>query len=322
MRMKNIRKLCSTLYEHGISEEEITFDISLKDKCSFKIGGKADIFFEPKTYKNLVYGLNFFAREDFKISSLGGGTNLLISDEGVEGVVLSLKNFNAIRKISTDELEAEAGVQNETMSSYTANSGLAGFENFAFLPGTIGGALFMNARCYSVEISSQLKSVKYLKLTCGKFLEGEYLYKREDWEYKKSPFQAFRSGIQLEENAIIILSAIFKLERGDKRLLEEIRQKRIHDRNDKGHFLKPSCGSTFKNNRNFGKSSGAIIDELGLKGLAIGKAQVAPFHGNFIINNGDAKAKDVRALIEKIQAEVKAKKGFELEAEVIFAGRW
>lgn len=300
----------------------VLFNACLKNKTSFKIGGNADAFFQPETYCDLVYGLNFFASLKLPISILGGGTNLLVSDAGVEGVVVSLEKLNHFQQISDNKIQVEAGLKTENLSLLCASKGLKGFENFGGLPGTVGGAIFMNARCYGSEIAMLVKSVKTLTFHSGVFSESLYKFSPDDWGYKKTPFQKFRSGILLEEGASVIISAIFSVEKGNSNELKEVRKMRIADRSEKGHFNMPSCGSTFKNNHNFGKPSGAIIDELGLKGLTEGGAQVAPFHANFIINKNNATAHDVKTLIEKVQAEVKATKGFDLEPEVIFAGRW
>lgn len=298
-----------------------SFAVSLKNKTGFKIGGKADIFFEPVTDQQLIKGLNFFAGNGIPISILGGGQNVLISDEGVEGVTVSLKRLHRITH-SGMQLTVEAGAKTEQVSKYCARHGLAGFEDFARLPGTVGGAVYMNARCYEKDICEHLADVTVLQFTGGAFVEKRLEVKTTDFAYKTSPFQKARSGIELLDGGTIILSATFNLAREKRRLLYRTRAERIRDRKRKHQFAHPSAGSTFKNNRQFGKSSGAIIDELGLKGLTVGKAQVAPYHGNFIINAGGATARDVRALIETVQQRVFEVRGFRLEPEVIFAGRW
>lgn len=320
--MTLIKEKLRALPEFSPLKKRIAFNVGLKNKTSFKIGGKADVFFAPKTLSELTAGLRLFISTQVPISVLGGGTNLLVSDRGVAGAVVSLQHLHTVRQLSANEIEAEAGVPMERLSRFCAKKGLQGFENFAGLPGTVGGAVFMNARCYGDEIALRLKSVKTLLFKNGSFAETEYEFNANDWAYKKSPFQNFHTGIQLKENAALILAVRFEVTCGDKRQLQQTRRMRIADRRAKGHFKKPSCGSTFKNNRGFGKSSGAIIDELNLKGLKHGKAQVAPFHGNFIINNGGATAADVKALIETVQSRVQEQTGFLLEPEVIFAGRW
>jgi len=137
--------------------------------------------------------------------------------------------------------------------------------------------------------------------------------RREDWGYKKSPFQ---------DRATLILSASFRLTPGDAARMRGAMQSYRQDRERKGHFLHPCAGSIFKNNRAFGAPSGQLIDSLGLKGTRIGDAQVAPYHGNIFINTGAARASDMLALIEQVEAAVRTRLGFKLEREVILAGDW
>ena len=133
-----------------------------------------------------------------------------------------------------------------------------------------------------------------------------------DWEYKKSPFQT---------NKWIVLEVVYKVEKlSDNSKIVEKNNFYVEDRRQKGHFKFPSAGSVFKNNRSFGKPSGKLIDEAGLKGFTIGGAQIAPWHGNFIINCGNAKSDDILALVNKAKETVKEKFGFELECEILFAG--
>lgn len=300
----------------------IRFNVPLKPKTSFKIGGCADIFFEPPNREYLIEGLPFFASLHLPISILGGGTNILVSDKGVSGAVVSLKALSDIKLHDTTMLTVEAGALTDTVSKFCVYHGLQGFENFARLPGSIGGAVFMNARCYETQISDILKSVTVLQYDGAQFTEKTIPYNDSEWAYKLSPFQKHFSGIELQQGGTIITSATFSVAVGNKADLTKKYKTIAKMRKEKKQFKKPSCGSTFKNNRAFGKPTGAIIEELGLKGTKYGKAQVAPFHGNFIINLGGARADDVQGLIQKIQAEAKHKKGIILEPEVIFAGRW
>jgi UDP-N-acetylmuramate dehydrogenase len=168
----------------------------------------------------------------------------------------------------------------------------------------------MNARCYERSVSDILIEAEILDETRRRVRLPRA---RGDFAYKKSPFQ---------NRDILILSGTFALE---PRSGEDIRQEAADHRRDreaKGHYRFPSAGSVFKNNRNFGKPAGKIIDELGLRGLRIGGAQVAPWHGNIIINTGDARAADIRSLVYEVAARVKAARGFNLEPEIIFAGDW
>ena len=209
-----------------------------------------------------------------------------------------------------DLLICGAGCTFEKITDFCIKNEISGLENFAGLPGTTGGATFMNARCYEVSISDVLSSVKYIDLS--DFTEKTYSVDLSEWDYKKSPFQ---SGDK------IITQVNFNVKKGISKEIEEKSLSFIKDRENKGHFKFPSAGSVFKNNRNFGKPSGKIIDEVGLRGFSVGQAQVAPWHGNFIINNGNATASDVRNLVEIIQEKVLKETGFMLECEIIFTDK-
>ena len=179
----------------------------------------------------------------------------------------------------------------------------------------------MNARCYEKSISDVLGSVSAVYCSETGCTIKEYECRHNEWGYKRSPFQPqHKRYAELSDNRPVIVSATFHVEQGDTALIRKKMESRIADRTAKGHFKLPSAGSVFKNNHAFGKPSGQLIDEAGLRGLQIGGAQVAPWHGNFIVNTGSATAQDVMKLIEVIQKRVKDATGFELEPEIIFAG--
>jgi UDP-N-acetylmuramate dehydrogenase len=191
-----------------------------------------------------------------------------------------------------------------------AEQGWAGPEFLAGMPGTVGGAVWMNARCMEKSISGMLIETEIIDETCKQEIVP---YKDGDFSYKKSPFQG---------REVLILSAKFRVY---GRETEEIRREAEslrRDREAKGHFRAPSAGSAFKNNRAFGKPTGKIIDELGLRGFSVGGAAVAPWHGNFIINTGNAAAEDIRALVDTVTEKVRAAHGFTLEPEILFVGDW
>jgi UDP-N-acetylmuramate dehydrogenase len=279
---------------------------SLKDKTTFKIGGNASFFASPSDIKSLIYLLQEAKNLNVPIFILGGGSNLVVSDDGIDKLVISTESFDFCEHTSSI-LTCGAGCTFEKITEFCIKNEISGLENFAGLPGTTGGAVFMNARCYEVSVSDVLHSVKYIDLT--DFSVKTYEFNPDDWDYKKSPFQTGDK---------IIVEVNFKVKKGNSKEIEEKSLSFIKDRENKGHFKFPSAGSVFKNNRNFGKPSGKIIDEVGLRGISVGNAQVAPWHGNFIINNGNATASDVLNLVELIQEKVKEKTGFLLECEIIF----
>jgi UDP-N-acetylmuramate dehydrogenase len=176
----------------------------------------------------------------------------------------------------------------------------------------------MNARCYGREIADILTETEVIGFSREKTGEIEPRQIRipvdkAGFGYKRSPFQ---------RDDCLILSACFRLRAGDEKEIRREMQKNRLDREAKGHYRFPCAGSAFKNNRDFGKPTGKIIDELGLKGLRHGGAQIAPFHGNIIINTGGASAADIRSLMDEAAAKVKSVTGFILEPEILFVGDW
>jgi UDP-N-acetylmuramate dehydrogenase len=195
-----------------------------------------------------------------------------------------------------------------------AASGLSGIEFLAGMPGSVGGAVWMNARCYGREIADVVDWEDIIDFSPGsRELEIIRIFSNYGFGYKRSPFQ---------EWDCLILAACFNLTPGDKDVIRGEMEKNRQDRRAKGHYRYPCAGSVFKNNPSFGKSTGQIIDDLDLRGLTKGGAQVSSFHGNIIINKGGASAADVRFLISEVSAKVKARTGFILEPEILFVGEW
>lgn len=287
----------------------LRLDEPMAGHTSFRIGGPADLYALPGTARDIGRILGLCARESVPCFILGGGTNILVSDRGIRGAVLDLTRLSDVRVDGT-LLTALSGAPVSGVAECALANGLTGMEFAYRLPGSVGGAVWMNARCYDREVSDALEFVDYL----GQRLETQrYLLKKTDWVYKRSPFQ---------EMPGVILAAGFRLAPGDPARIKALMAEHEKDRERKGHFLFPCAGSIFKNNRAFGAPTGALIDSLGLKGTRIGGAQVAPFHGNIIINTGGATGEDTRTLIELVEREVRERLGFELEREVLLVGEW
>jgi len=335
MDITNIIKQC---LEENPCEADIRCGEPMKDHTTFKVGGPADYWISPdgEGFSGLCVSLlNHCRDEKIPLFILGGGANIVVSDKGIRGIVLDMNKWRgeSVWKLCAgeDELILKSGTEIDEAADSACADGLSGLEFLAGMPGTIGGALWMNARCYEKEVSDVLS---WAEVICSEECTGvrseeggvrsdelkrDYVIKRFEFKdkkgfgYKKSPFQ---------DMDCLILSAAFKLEKGDKeKMLLDMENKR-QDRQDKGHYLFPCAGSVFKNNRDFGKPAGQIIDELGLKGLKKGGAQVAPFHGNIIINNANATASDIRALVNEVKERVKKQAGFNLEPEILFVGEW
>ena len=305
------------------SLEKIRQNVKLKDFTSFEIGGTADIYITPDSIEELKEALLFIARERLPTILLGGGTNMLIPDSGIRGAVIHTCNLKELRLFGTGQdmaVEAATGASMQELTEFCAAQGLSGLEDFAGLPGTVGGAVFMNARCYEKSISDVIVSVSELSVSEDGCTLKEHGYHPDEWAYKRSPFQPpDKNYAAITGDRRIIVSAVFQTTPGDPEAIRAVMEKRIADRREKGHFKLPSAGSVFKNNRAFGKPSGMLIDEAGLRGLRIGGAQVAPWHGNFIVNTGQATAADVTELIITVRRRVKEQTGFELEPEIVFA---
>jgi UDP-N-acetylmuramate dehydrogenase len=289
------------------------FGEPLAAHTSFRVGGPADLWLRPRgdLFPPLTRILLRRAKEaGFPVFILGGGANLVVGDRGIRGIVLDTGGWTGIRK-DRGQLYVKSGTSIDEMTEYSARQGLSGLEFLAGMPGTLGGAVWMNARCYEKSLSDVLDAVQILAPedeTAG----CRWIPRRPgDFGYKRSPFQGRED---------LILGALFAVSPGDP---EEIRlemEEHRGDRERKGHYRYPSAGSVFKNNRDFGKSTGQIIEELGLRGLRLGGAQIAPWHGNIIINTGNARAADIRSLTELIAARVRAEQGLELEREILFVG--
>jgi UDP-N-acetylmuramate dehydrogenase len=220
--------------------------------------------------------------------------------------------------IETDgeALTAGAGEAISDVSRAAADDELDGLAFIYAMPGTTGGAVWMNARCYDGEIAPILESVSYVALDgpdAGHF--GVYEPRPDDFGYKVSPFQDGRR---------VISAVTFSLRRrpGYRDILREQMRDHERDRRAKGHFDAPCAGSMFKNDRSFGSPSGAIIDRCGLRGFQIGGARISDRHGNIFINTGSASARDIRALMTETRERVYRETGFLLQPEVLFVGAW
>jgi UDP-N-acetylmuramate dehydrogenase len=198
--------------------------------------------------------------------------------------------------------------------AFARDRSLAGLEFAAGLPGSVGGAVYMNARCYEREFADLLVAVRYLDADyCAATLDIE----RQAWSYKHTPFMP---GARLSGS--IVLGASFSLLPGNREALSARMSQLEEDRRQKGHFDYPSAGSLFKNNRAFGRPTGKILDELGFRGRRVGDAMVSPKHANIFVNAGKASARDMLALIRQAQEAAKSAYGFELEPEVVTLGEF
>lgn len=289
----------------------VEYDRPLADLTTFRVGGPADVLARPRTGGELRELVAALSRAEIPFRVLGGGANVVVSDRGIRGVVIATRDLDAI-DVSGTLVHAGAGAAISAVSAVAADHDLSGLEFIYAMPGSAGGAVWMNARCYDGEIASILHRVEFVTR------EGElgvYVPDPADFAYKVSPFQDGRRIITAVEFALTAAP-------GTRDRMWEAMHSYEEDRRSKGHFALPCAGSIFKNDRRFGRPSGRIIDEVGLRGRRRGGAMVSEGHGNIIVNTGTASAEDIRSLTEEVQSEVYRATGFRLDPEVLFIGDW
>ena len=273
---------------------------------TFKIGGNADALVRVKDESELKTVISLAKEFDAPCFILGKGSNLLVSDEGIEGVVISLDGINNI-KIDGDTIVCGAGVSLRALCIAAQKAALSGLEFAYGIPGTVGGALYMNAGAYGGEMSQVVVSATVIDHDGNtRSLRLEQM----NLGYRTSVFKNID---------LIITSVKFKLKRGNANEIKAAMDDFFARRRDKQPLEFPSAGSTFK--RPEGYFAGALIEKNNLKGVSVGGAQVSEKHAGFVINTGNATCSDVLSLIKKVQETVKAADGVALEPEVIFVGR-
>ncbi|MDR2718073.1 MAG: UDP-N-acetylmuramate dehydrogenase [Treponema sp.] len=294
---------------------EVRYNEPMAAHSTFRAGGPADCWLKPsgENFPAFAAALLAAARAGhIPVFVLGGGANILAADAGIRGIVLDTGGWaGETGRRQEGILEFRAGTNIDAAAEIAADAGLSGLEFLAGMPGSIGGAVWMNARCYGQEIADVITETEVIDFSGSKPERLRLPANKSEFSYKHSPFQG---------RDVLILSASFHLTPGKEQQIRALMDSHRKDREAKGHYRYPSAGSVFKNNPAFGKPTGQIIDELGLCGLRTGGAQVAPWHGNIIVNTGGASASDIRTLIDEVTARVKTAAGFDLEPEILFIG--
>ena len=318
--MKTIDQIAQFFNDSEYFNGGVKLNENLAKHTTMHVGGNAKLFLEPENEESLVFAIKELKKLDAderrctRIKSffvLGGGSNVIISDDGLDAVI-STRKMNGIDadERGLTQIKVDSGSSWGSVISFCKKENLGGFEGFTGLSGTVGGALYMNATCFALSACDNLISAEYFDSRDGKI--HVYEKKESDWGYKKSPFQSADS----RRFPQIILSAKFALKPGfDSQKSEQC----MASRKEKGHFRAPSSGSAFKNDAAHGIIAGKVIDECGLKGFSVGGAQIAPWHGNFIINpEQKATAADIKNLSDQVKRIVYEKKGIILENEILF----
>jgi UDP-N-acetylmuramate dehydrogenase len=288
----------------GVSEEE-----PLASRTSFGIGGPAEFFLELSRVEAIEKAIDGSRERDIPYLLLGAGTNLLIADAGIEGLVIRVVNRD--HHIEGTKVRAGAGLKMMRLARIVADAGLRGFEFAIGVPGTVGGAVYQNAGCWGKEIREVLVQAEV-------YQPGEGARSMSPADLKLG----YRTSA-LREGALkgaLVISATIRLERGDGEEAKRLMARLTKERNETQPIKTKNCGSVFKNPP--GDSAGRLVQAAGLKGMREGAAVISELHGNFIVNQGGARAEDVRRLIERAKLEIKRRFNIEIETEVEIVGRW
>ncbi len=283
---------------------DIFFDEPLKNHCTFKIGGNAEILYVPKNEKALIAAVNFSKENNIPFHILGNGSNVLISDDGLKGIVIKLfSGLTDLLYLGDGIIAVGAGVSLTRLCNFALEKSLTGLEFAYGIPGSVGGAVYMNAGAYGGEIKDVLMSVRTFNPNSG--------------EVKEVPVQdislSYRD-TQFMHSGEIITAAYFKLKAGEKEAVSRRMQELMAKRKASQPLEFPSAGSTFK--RPVNAYAAALIDQCGLKGFSVGGAKVSEKHAGFVINFNNASFHDVITLMDKIKAVVLKECSIELTPEV------
>lgn len=279
-------------------------DEKLCNHISFKVGGPCPLLIEPKDEKQLTELLKLIKGTNTPYTILGNGTNVLILDEGIDKVIVKIGDeMTSLALEGEDVISCSAGTKVVTLCKFALENALSGLEFAYGIPGTCGGAVFMNAGAYGGEVKDVITEITYLT---------------PDLELKTMPVEeaklSYRHSV-FKENGCVVVSAKFKLRKAPKEEIKKAMNDFLSRRKDKQPLEYPSAGSTFK--RPEGYFAGALIEQCGFKGKTLGGAQISDKHAGFLINKNNATAKDILDLIKLTQETVKKETGVTLEPEVI-----
>ena len=300
-------ELKKQILQLGISKENILFDEPMSEHTTFKVGGPAECYIKIDDIQHLRTILKFAKDHHIAITVLGNGSNVLVLDGGIKGIVLNIR-FNKIEMMNLDGkvfANIGAGIKISIFGHLLLKNELTGFEELSGIPGTIGGAVRMNAGAHGKEFKDIVSSV-----TCMDYDGNIKQFENEDMHFE------YRSSM-LKEKSYIVLEVRMEFQKGNEKDIKEKMEEYANYRKEKQPIEYPSAGSTFKRGADF--ITAKLIDEAGLKGYSIGGAEVSSKHAGFIINKGNATAKDILELIEyvKYKVEEKFNKRIELEIEIM-----
>lgn len=281
-------------------------EVSMKNYTSFKVGGPAELFLSPEDAGQTAKLVRFCEKEEIPVFVLGKGSNLLVSDRGIKGAVIYTGKQCGISLVDENTVRAQSGASLAQLCTFALENSLSGLEFAYGIPGTVGGAVFMNAGAYGGEMKDVLLNSEYVSKDGA---SGELDNEAMELSYRHSAY---------ENSNLVITAASVRLAPADRNEIKSTMNDILARRKEKQPLEYPSAGSTFK--RPEGNFAGALIEQCGLKGVSVGGAQVSEKHAGFIINCGGATAADILSLIKHVQARVKAQTGVSLETEIRLIG--
>lgn len=301
--MKELISELEALKVGKVKENEL-----LANHTTIKIGGPAQYFIEPSTVENLQKTMELIRKNHVKWRAIGRGSNLLVSDHGMEGVVIKLSTGLDQLEVNGTEVKVGAGHSLVSLATVISKKGLSGFEFAGGIPGSVGGAVYMNAGAHGSDISKILTKAHVL------FEDG-----RMEWLSNEEMEFSYRTSILQKKNPGIVVEAIFQLQSGNRDDIVSEMQKNKDYRKTTQPWNFPCAGSIFRNP--LPKYAGQLIESAGLKGHSIGGAKISEMHGNFIVNDGGATAEDVLALIKHVKDTIFDLYTVKMETEVEIIGK-
>ncbi len=301
--MKDLASKLRELNIGSVKENE-----PLANHTTMKIGGPADILIEPSSIDNLTKAIDAIKAAGMKWTVIGRGSNLLVTDKGIEGAVIKLGSGLDDLEIDGMRVTAGGGLSLVNFAITISRKGLSGLEFAGGIPGSIGGAVYMNAGAHGSDISKILEKAYVL------FEDGTL-----DWLTNEEMKFSYRTSVLQKERPGIVVGAVFRLKEGNKEEIVAELQKNKDYRKETQPYNFPSCGSVFRNP--LPDHAGNLIEKSGLKGHRIGDAQISELHANFIVNRGNARAEDVLGLIQHVKDTVLEMHGVKMETEVEIIGR-
>ena len=297
----------------AFGDGRLASEAPLAPLTTFKVGGPAEWLLETRSSEEITKALSIAHANGVRVTLLGGGSNVLVGDRGVRGLVIRPRGGH-IEQLDADHVRADAATTINGLVRWTVQRGTAGLEAWAGTPGTIGGAIFGNAHFGGRLIGELVESVR---IACADGSTRDVPRDEMDFGYDRS---------RLQKTGEVLLSAVFRVSSGDPAALRDVARQSLAYRKKTQPLDTPSAGCIFQNPErkdvppDIPASAGALVDRAGLKGVARGDARVSPTHGNFIVNEGRATAADIRGLIDLCRSRVSERFGVALQEEIVYLG--